>query len=167
MTKELILESIVVNPDQPRKHFDEESLRQLAESIKADGLQSPILVRPKAGNFEIVQGERRYRAHVIAGLGTIRADVRELSDEDAFHLAVIENIQREQLTEMEEARAFQRYVELGLTHDAIAKKSQQESDLRDDEIKVAKANSRGAGPNCRRSYIERPRRSDTQNRGLN
>lgn len=122
MIKEVQINEIVPNPNQPRKHFDEESIRELAESIQADGLQSPILVRPKDGRFEIVQGERRYRAHEIAGLETIRAEVREITDDDAFHLAVIENIQREQLTAIEEAQAFLKYTELGMTHEEIAKR---------------------------------------------
>lgn len=122
MIKEVQINEIVPNPNQPRKHFDEESIRELAESIQADGLQSPILVRPKDGRYEIVQGERRFRAHEIAGLETIRAEVKELSDDDAFHLAVIENIQREQLTAIEEAQAFYRYVEMGYTHEQIAEK---------------------------------------------
>lgn len=122
MIKELKISEIVPNPDQPRKHFDEQSLNELAESIVSDGLQEPILVRPKDGKYEIVQGERRYRAHLIASLDTVQAKIKEVNDEDAFHLAVIENIQREQLTPIEEARAFQRYIELGYTHENIAKK---------------------------------------------
>lgn len=122
MAKNLNIGDVITNPNQPRQHFDEDSLRELADSIISDGLQSPILVRPRDGKYEIVQGERRYRAHVLAGLDTIRAEVRELDDNDAFHLAVIENIQREQLTDIEEARAYQRYIEMGFTHEAIAQK---------------------------------------------
>lgn len=120
--KTIKLTEIVANPNQPRKHFDEQALQELADSIKSDGLQEPILVRPKGDKYEIVQGERRYRAHKLAGLETIQAKVKEVDDEDAFHLAVIENIQREQLTPIEEARAFQKYVEMGYTHEEIAKK---------------------------------------------
>lgn len=122
MIKEILLEDIVANMNQPRKHFDEESLNELAASIIADGLQEPILVRPVDDKYEIVQGERRFRAHRLAGLTTIQVKVRELTDEEAFHLAVIENIQREQLTAIEEANAFYRYVEMGYTHEEIAKK---------------------------------------------
>jgi ParB/RepB/Spo0J family partition protein len=122
MVTELRIDEIIANPNQPRKHFDEEALNELAASIIADGLQEPILVRPKEDKYEIVQGERRYRAHIIAGLETIQAKVKELSDDDAFHLAVIENIQREQLTPIEEAQAFLRYSEMGYTHEEIAKK---------------------------------------------
>jgi ParB/RepB/Spo0J family partition protein len=122
MLQELRIEEILPNPDQPRKHFDEGALKELADSIQSDGLQEPILVRPKDGKYEIVRGERRYRAHIIAGLQAINVKVRELNDDDAFHLSVIENIQREQLTPIEEANAFLKYVEKGFTHEQIAKK---------------------------------------------
>ncbi|MED1599762.1 ParB/RepB/Spo0J family partition protein [Alkalihalophilus marmarensis] len=118
----LKLEEIITNENQPRKHFNEERLQELANSIKFDGLQEPILVRPFAGKYEIVQGERRYRAHKIAGISEIEVKVKDLSTEDAFHLSVIENIQREQMTPIEEANAFMKYVEMGFTHEQIAKK---------------------------------------------
>ncbi|MEH6943734.1 ParB/RepB/Spo0J family partition protein [Bacillus sp. JJ722] len=118
----LEISKIITNPNQPRKHFDEERLQELADSIESDGLKSPILVRPAGDCYEIVQGERRFRASKLAGLDTISAFIEELTEEDAFHLAVIENIQREQLTPMEEAQAFKKYVELGYTHEAIGKK---------------------------------------------
>ena len=116
------LSEIVANPNQPRKHFDEQALQELSESIKSDGLMSPITIRPLNGKYEIVQGERRYRASKLAGLSEIQAFVQEMSDEDAFHLSVIENIQREQMTPIEEANAFMRYVEMGFTHEQIAQK---------------------------------------------
>jgi ParB/RepB/Spo0J family partition protein len=116
------INDIITNANQPRKLFDEEKIGELAESIKKDGLKSPILVRPAGNKYEIVQGERRFRATKHVGLTTVEAFVEDLSDDQAFHLAVIENIQREQLTPIEEAQAFKRYVELGLTHDQIAEK---------------------------------------------
>ncbi|MDW0112184.1 ParB/RepB/Spo0J family partition protein [Sporosarcina saromensis] len=116
------MDLIRTNPNQPRKHFDEESLIELSESIKSDGLMSPIMVRPLNGTYEIVQGERRYRAAKLAGIAEIQAFVEELNDDDAFHLSVIENIQREQMTPIEEANAFMKYVENGYTHEQIAKK---------------------------------------------
>ncbi|URJ59007.3 ParB/RepB/Spo0J family partition protein [Paenibacillus polymyxa] len=118
----LKLSQIVTNPNQPRKHFNEESLQELAASIVSDGLQEAILVRPLGSQYEIIQGERRYRASQMAGLDTIAVKVKELSDEEAFHLSVIENIQREQMTPIEEAHAFYEYVQRGYTHDQIAKK---------------------------------------------
>ncbi|WP_348624415.1 ParB/RepB/Spo0J family partition protein [Paenibacillus peoriae] len=118
----LKLSQIVTNPNQPRKRFNEESLQELAASIVSDGLQEAILVRPLGSQYEIVQGERRYRASQMAELDTIAVKVKELSDEEAFHLSVIENIQREQMTPIEEAHAFYEYVQRGYTHDQIAKK---------------------------------------------
>lgn len=117
------LTEMVINYNQPRKYFDEEKLNELALSIVADELQEPILVRPmEGGKYEIVQGERRYRAHQLAGLNEIEVKIKELNDENAFHLSVIENIQREQLTPIEEAHAFMKYVEMGYTHEQIAEK---------------------------------------------
>ncbi|WP_052410039.1 ParB/RepB/Spo0J family partition protein [Paenibacillus durus] len=122
MNLTLKLSDILTNPNQPRKYFNEESLNELSKSILNDGLQEAILVRPHGDKYEIVQGERRNRASQIAGLGTIAVKVKELSDEEVFHLSVIENIQREQMTPIEEAHAFYEYVQRGYTHDQIAKK---------------------------------------------
>lgn len=122
MIKELMLSKITPNPKQPRKHFDELSLLELADSILKDGLQEEILVRPVGDGYEIVQGERRFRACKMAGLQSISAKIRHLNDAEAFHLSVIENIHREQLTLLEEAMAFQEYTKLGFTHEEVAKK---------------------------------------------
>jgi ParB/RepB/Spo0J family partition protein len=119
---------ISTNPNQPRKHFDEERLQELADSIASDGLKSPILVRPVGEFYEIVQGERRYRASKIVGMDTIAAFIEDLTEEESFHLAVIENIQREQLTPIEEARAFLWYSHKGFTQEEIAKKVKKTRD---------------------------------------
>jgi ParB family transcriptional regulator, chromosome partitioning protein len=103
----LSLEQIVPNPNQPRKIFDETTLEELATSIRERGVMEPIVVRPKDGSFEIVAGERRYRASKLAGKTTIPAVIRELSDEDAAAEALLENFQREDLTTIEKARAIQ------------------------------------------------------------
>ncbi len=116
------LTEIQANPNQPRKHFDEQSLAELAQSIKVEGVMSPIMVRPIGEKFEIVQGERRFRAAQQAGLTEIPSIIREVDEVEAFHLAVIENIQREQMTPIEEAQAFMKYVEMGFTHEQIAEK---------------------------------------------
>ncbi|WP_186731319.1 ParB/RepB/Spo0J family partition protein [Rummeliibacillus suwonensis] len=121
MTKIKISE-IITNPNQPREYFDDKALAELAESIKNDGLMTPIMVRPLGDKYEIVQGERRYRASKMAGLSEVPVNIREMNDVDAFHLAVIENIQREQLSPIEEAQAFMKYVEMGFTHEQIAQK---------------------------------------------
>lgn len=129
---------VISNPEQPRKQFAEDQLNELAESIKHDGLQYPILVRPKGDKYEIVQGERRYRAHIIAGLTDIEVEIRELENNDAFHLSVIENIQREQMTPIEEANAFKKYVEMGYTHEQIAKKISKSRDYVTSRLRLLK-----------------------------
>ncbi|NLY95640.1 MAG: ParB/RepB/Spo0J family partition protein [Myxococcales bacterium] len=109
---------------QPRKRFDEEALDELAESIRAHGVLEPILVRKRpAGGYEIIAGERRWRAAQKAGLFEVPIFVRELSDESAFEAALVENLQREDLNPIETARAFKRLRdEFGLSADAIAVK---------------------------------------------
>lgn len=108
----LPLDRVAPNPNQPRKHFDEESLRELAASILERGVMEPIIVRPVNGHFEIVAGERRYRASHLAGLKTIPAIVREASDEEALADSLLENFQREDLTVLEKAQAIQKLLEL-------------------------------------------------------
>jgi ParB family chromosome partitioning protein len=107
---------------QPRSHMEPEALGELAESIKSHGVMQPILVRPiAAGGYEIVAGERRWRAARMAGLSTVPALVKEVPDQEALAAALIENIQREDLNPLEEATGIQRLVqEFGLTHQAIA-----------------------------------------------
>ena len=122
--REIPLEKIVADPDQPRRHFDEAKLRGLASSIAQTGLIHPVTVRPRdGGKFELVHGERRYRAHLIAGLSTIRAEVRDLNDEEVLQIQLVENLQRENLTPLEEAETFRRMVkDLGWTHREIGSK---------------------------------------------
>ena len=108
---------------QPRTHIDEDALAELAESIKAQGLMQPILVRPLDGveRYEIIAGERRWRASRLAGLSEIPALVREVADEAVAAMALIENIQREDLNALEEAQGLQRLIdEFGMTHEAAA-----------------------------------------------
>ncbi|MGR8919788.1 MAG: ParB/RepB/Spo0J family partition protein [Gammaproteobacteria bacterium] len=108
---------------QPRVNMHTESLNDLAESIKAQGVVQPVVIRPIAegGRFELIAGERRWRAAQMAGLSTIPAIVRHVADEDAMSIALIENIQREQLNPIEEAMALDRLVrEFGLTHQQVA-----------------------------------------------
>ncbi len=108
---------------QPRTHMDDAALAELAESIKEQGVMQPILVRPiDNGRFEIIAGERRWRAAQRAGLREIPALVKDVDDNNALALALIENIQREDLNPLEEALGLARLVdEFGLTHDAVAK----------------------------------------------
>ncbi|MCW5604512.1 MAG: ParB/RepB/Spo0J family partition protein [Burkholderiales bacterium] len=107
---------------QPRTRMDQDALRELADSIKAQGLMQPILVRPvSGGRYEIVAGERRWRAARIAGLASVPVLLREIPDRDALAAALIENIQREDLNPLEEATGISRLVqEFGLTHAAAA-----------------------------------------------
>jgi len=107
---------------QPRTHMDKESLMELAESIKAQGVMQPVLVRPvSAGGYEIIAGERRWRAAQIAGLSEVPALIREVPDEAALAMALIENIQRENLNPLEEAMGIQRLIkEFGMTHQAAS-----------------------------------------------
>ncbi len=107
--RQIRLEKLQRGKYQPRIEFDEAALNELAESIKAQGVMQPIVVRSiSADQFEIVAGERRWRASQIAGLDSIPALVRDISDETAIAMALIENIQRENLNPMEEARALKR-----------------------------------------------------------
>jgi ParB family chromosome partitioning protein len=103
----LPVETVHPNPRQPRKRFDHESTSALADSIRAQGLVQPVVVRPrKAGGFELIAGERRWRAAREAGMPTVPALVREADDRDTLLLGLVENVAREQLSAVEEARAY-------------------------------------------------------------
>ncbi|MDE3130134.1 MAG: ParB/RepB/Spo0J family partition protein [Acidobacteriota bacterium] len=119
--RQIPLESIAVNPYQPRRQLDEESLVALAESIRARGVIQPVLVRQVAGGrYELIAGERRWRAAQIAELDTIPAVVRQHEDAASLELAVIENMAREDLNPVDEARACAGLVdELGLTREEV------------------------------------------------
>lgn len=110
------------NPKQPRTHFDEDALQELSASIQRDGVQEPVLVRPaKGGGYELISGERRVRASIIADVKEIPAVVRDVSDTDMLRLGLIENIQREDLNAIETAEAYQQLVdEFGLTQEQLA-----------------------------------------------
>jgi ParB family chromosome partitioning protein len=120
--RELQITQLQPGKYQPRGRMDQEALKELAESIKTQGVIQPILVRPAAaGNFEIVAGERRWRAARMAGLQTVPVVVREIPDNQALAVALIENIQREDLNAIEQAQGIQRLTnEFGLTHQAAA-----------------------------------------------
>ncbi len=107
---------------QPRVHFEPEALQELADSIKAQGVIQPIVVRPlSAGKFELIAGERRWRACQLAGLHEVPAVVKELNDQSAAAISLIENIQRENLNPLEESRALQRLIdEFDMTHQQVA-----------------------------------------------
>ena len=110
IVKQIPLAQIGTNPDQPRKTFNEAELNDLAQSIREKGVLQPILLRTVTGRpytYEIVAGERRYRASKLAGLNEIPALVKTLSNENAMEIALIENVQRENLNPVEEANAYQ------------------------------------------------------------
>ena len=119
---EVAIENVVRGRYQPRREFNEESLSELAASIKAQGLMQPVVVRPRAqGGFELIAGERRWRAAQLAGLDKIPALIREVDDQQASAMALIENIQREDLNPLEEAEALARLKdEFGLTQQQVA-----------------------------------------------
>lgn len=111
------------NREQPRKHFDEDGLLELAESIKQYGILQPLLVQEKNGYYEIIAGERRWRAAKLAGLKEVPVIVRNLSDQQIVEISLIENIQRENLNPIEEAQAFRRLMEeFHLKQDEIAER---------------------------------------------
>ncbi|MFW5730930.1 MAG: ParB/RepB/Spo0J family partition protein [Desulfonatronovibrionaceae bacterium] len=118
------INKISPNPDQPRKNFSQEGLNELTESIKNQGVLQPILVRKTdEGNYQIIAGERRWRASQTAGLSTIPALVREYSDQEVLAIALIENLQREDLNPMEQARALYRLKnELNINQDQLAER---------------------------------------------
>ncbi|MGB3101798.1 MAG: ParB/RepB/Spo0J family partition protein, partial [Psychrobacillus psychrotolerans] len=116
--EQILIIDIKPNPFQPRKIFDEEALKELSESIKEHGVLQPIILRKKGSKFEIVVGERRYRASQLANLEAIPAVIRELNDQQMMELAILENLQREDLTAIEEAEAYQNLLEhLNLTQE--------------------------------------------------
>lgn len=120
---EIDLDDLRANPYQPRKNFDEESLKELSESIKEHGVFQPIIVKKSIKGYEIIAGERRVRASKLAGLKKIPAIVREFSDELMMEIALLENLQRENLSSIEEALAYKSMLdELQITQEQLAKK---------------------------------------------
>ncbi|MFM8304541.1 MAG: ParB/RepB/Spo0J family partition protein [Actinomycetota bacterium] len=122
--QEIDVASIRPNPYQPRDQFDEEALGALADSIREVGVLQPVLVRPVDDGYELIAGERRWRASRRVGLQRIPALVRETDDGGALEQALVENLQREQLNPLEEAGAYQQLIEdFGLTHEQVAQKA--------------------------------------------
>src|SRR5215211_8807460 len=118
---EVDLDSIVPGPMQPRTHFDEASLESLADSIRSHGIVQPLLVRRRDGGYELIAGERRWRAAKLAGISRVPVVVKEVADDNLLEIALIENIQRENLNPIEEAQAYKKLIEtVGLTQEALA-----------------------------------------------
>ncbi|HCZ0015550.1 TPA: ParB/RepB/Spo0J family partition protein [Staphylococcus aureus] len=121
--KQIDISDIKLNPYQPRKTFDENHLNDLADSIKQYGILQPIVLRKTVQGYYIVVGERRFRASKIAGLKYVSAIIKDLTDEDMMELAVIENLQREDLNAIEEAESYQRLMtDLKITQQEVAKR---------------------------------------------
>jgi ParB family chromosome partitioning protein len=120
---ELDLDLIEPNSEQPRSRFTEDKLEELAQSIRANGIVQPIVVRKRGGRYQIVAGERRWRAAQKAGLQKIPAVIREVADDKLLELALIENIQRQELNAIEEAKAYKNLIDaIGLTQEMIAER---------------------------------------------
>ncbi|OHB58189.1 MAG: hypothetical protein A2Y12_07775 [Planctomycetes bacterium GWF2_42_9] len=124
---ELEFEAIIPNPFQPRHNWDDAQLQDLASSIKENGILQPIIVRPNNGKYEIVAGERRFRASQLAGLKKIPAMVRKTDDSEMLALAIVENIHRADLNPIEKAKAYQAFMEtFNLTQEQAAQKLGQD-----------------------------------------
>ena len=120
---EIPIKDIRSNPHQPREYFDEEALRELSESIKDHGIIEPIIVKKSIKGYDLVAGERRTKAAKLAGLESIPAIIREFTDMQMMEIALIENIQREDLSPIEEAQAYKNYIDAtGNTQEDVAKK---------------------------------------------
>lgn len=127
------------NPSQPRKQFEQSALEELAESIKENGVIQPLIVRKENGGFEIVAGERRWRAAKIAKLEKLPVIIRTATDQDVAELTLIENIQREDLNPIEEGEAYEKLAErFGLTHEEIAKKTGKTRSVITNQLRLLK-----------------------------
>jgi ParB family transcriptional regulator, chromosome partitioning protein len=122
--REIDIDRILPNSHQPRKNFDEDALNELADSIREHGIVQPIVVRPlEDGFFQLIAGERRWRASQRAGLTRLPAVIREAGEDSALELALIENLQREDLNPIEEAQAYERLItDFGLTQEDVARR---------------------------------------------
>jgi len=122
-SSEIAIDLIDPSSVQPRTRFDDRSLKELAMSIRENGIVQPVLLRPSGSRYELVAGERRWRAAQLAGLERIPAVIREIPNDKLLELALIENIQREDLNPIEEARAYQNLIEtVGLTQESLAQR---------------------------------------------
>lgn len=118
--EQVALADLKVSDYQPRKRLDPEAVAELARSVAQKGILQPLLVRPAGEGYEIVAGERRFRAAQQAGLSTVPVVVKSLGDRETLEIALIENVQREDLSALEEARAYKQLLEFGLSQEAVA-----------------------------------------------
>ncbi|HYJ92322.1 MAG TPA: ParB/RepB/Spo0J family partition protein [Pyrinomonadaceae bacterium] len=129
-TNEIDIDLIEPNPQQPRTRFGETDLEELASSIRANGVVQPIVVRPHGGRYQIVAGERRWRAAQRAGLRRLPAVIKDIPDDKLLELALVENIQRQELNPIEEAEAYRKLIEhIGLTQEQVAERVGKERTL--------------------------------------
>lgn len=129
-SQEIDIDLITPNPEQPRTKFSEGALEELAQSIRVNGIVQPIVVRPYQGRFQIVAGERRWRAAQRAELRRIPAVVKEVTDEKLLELALVENIQRQELNPIEEAKAYRKLIDtIGLTQESVAEQVGKERSI--------------------------------------
>ncbi len=121
-TLDVAIEKVIPNPNQPRRHFEEDALRELADSVKVHGVVQPLIVRKRDdGTYDLIAGERRLRAAKLAGLKTVPVLAREYSDSDAAQIALIENLQREDLNPVEEGEAYKSLIKkYGYTQEKVA-----------------------------------------------
>ena len=121
--RQIPIEEIIPNRFQPRINFDEKSLEELSSSIKQHGIIQPLVLRPLGDKFEIIAGERRYKAATLAGLTTVPAIVTEMDDKDSAEVALIENVQRKDLSSIEEAKSYKNMLDRSnMTQEELAKK---------------------------------------------
>jgi ParB family transcriptional regulator, chromosome partitioning protein len=136
---ELDIDLIQPNPEQPRTRFSDSALAELSQSIKENGIVQPIVVRKKGTGYEIVAGERRWRASQMLGLPRIPVVVREVSDDKLLELALVENIQRQELNAIEEAKAYKRLIEtIGLTQEMVAQRVGKERTVITNHLRLLK-----------------------------
>lgn len=122
-SRSIAIDQIVPNPSQPRVRMDDRTIDELAASIAEKGILQPILVKPKGKLYEIIAGERRYRAAILAGLREIPAIIRDVDDREALEIALMENLQREDLNPLEIAAVYEKFIEeFAYTHEELAKK---------------------------------------------
>jgi ParB family chromosome partitioning protein len=122
-SRSIAIDQIVPNPSQPRVRMDDRAIDELAASIAEKGILQPILVKHKGKLYEIIAGERRYRAAILAGLREVPAIIRDVDDREALEIALMENLQREDLNPLEIAAVYERFVEeFAYTHEELAKK---------------------------------------------
>lgn len=138
---EVPIEDIFPNPTQPRTYFDTKALEELSESIKSLGVIQPITLRKEGEKFEIISGERRYRASKLAGLKSIPSYIRLVNDQELLEMALVENIQREDLDAIEIALTYQRLLEeIGMTQESLSKRLGKERSTITNSIRLLRLN---------------------------